>query len=78
MVAPTFNRKRGKSREMRTRDAGRMHKSNRKALGKIKKPTVRDPRPGKKQLKKREQRARLQAKAAKDKGADTKGDKMVD
>ena len=63
MVSPTINRKRGKTREQRVRDNRRMNKANLKAAGKIKKQAVRDPRQGKKKLKKKEQRARLLAKA---------------
>ena len=73
MVSPTINRKRGKTREQRVRDNRRMNKANLKAAGKIKKQAVRDPRQGKKKLKKKEQRARLLAKSAG--GA---GDKMQD
>ena len=66
MVSPTINRKRGKTREQRVRDNRRMNKSNLKAAGKITKSAVRDPRPGKKKLKKKEQRARLLGAANKD------------
>ena len=59
MVTPTINRKRGKTKEQRIRDNRRMNKANAKAAGKIAKPTLRDPRQGKKKLKKKEQRARL-------------------
>ena len=59
MVPPTFNRVRGKTKEQRIRDNKRKNKANLKQAGKLKVSTVRDPGPGKKKIKKKEQRARL-------------------
>ena len=62
MVSPTINRVKGKTLEQRKRDRKRMGKANAKQAGKIvKSPArgVKDRAPGKKQLKKKEQRARL-------------------
>ena len=59
MVPPTMNRVRGKTKEQRIRDNRRKNKANLKQSGKAKKVMVRDPGPGKKKIKKKEQRARL-------------------
>ena len=76
MVPPKINRVRGKTKEQRRRDIGRMKKKNKKSAGKVPKEvefrknlsrrvggkTL--PAQTKKQKKKAEQRARLAAKAA--------------
>jgi hypothetical protein len=67
MVPPLTNRKRGKTREQRTRDARRLQKTNAKAAGKIKAPAVGARPKGSKKIKKKEQRLRLLAKSHEDK-----------
>ena len=75
MVPPKINRVRGKTKEQRRREIGRMKKKNMKKAGKKPKAqTTKDvsrragskklPAPTKKKAKKMEQRARLAAKAA--------------
>ena len=65
MVPPMINRKRGKTKEQRRREIGRMKKSDKKIAGKAKVSALIDRPAGKKKIKKKEQRARLLGAAAK-------------
>jgi hypothetical protein len=62
MVSPTINRKRGKTREQRRRDLGRMKKKNAKEAGNLRakhKLAVTDIKPSAKAIKKKAQRLKL-------------------
>ena len=62
MVSPTINRVKGKTLEQRKRDRKRLGKANARQAGKIVKSVahgIKDRGPGKKKLKKLEQKARL-------------------